>query len=952
MTENNSEDEPEELQQLKIENPLPVTAVGIENMKESYSDSMSPHRKLFKWFARRPTSATRLAILSSILPSEVSNDELLRFIGIGPKKRLNQGIENYVIERQATKDNRDGSVEDHFGYEYPHRSVPNKKEKQQFEKYLEEVWGDNKPTILDPTAGGATIPLEAARYGLPSYSNELNPIAWIINKVLLGYASDVGSLESELQHWSTQIQKTAEQELNEYYPDRNGVEPDYYFRIYSIECPSCGKPLPLTNRWWFNRKQGVAIKPTIENDTLSFECVSVDNKDDLEFDPDGGTVSGGDAECPSCDVVAERDIVTDKFQNGDFDYEVCAVKYTKKINGTKYHAPQESDYEAVERAKEEIDNNLQLRTILNQDRYIGRQDRAAPYGITRWRDLFSPRQLISHVEYLNAFESVKGEIEEEYGPEKAEALLSLLALSSVRMVNNNCRLIPIHIRFGYPNDLLGNNNFAFQWHFGEVNPLDGGKSYKSWIENVSESYENVVGFHENALDNESISVRQGDAADLPIDDDTIQAVVIDPPYGDNVMYAELSDALYVWLRKYLSDLFPNEFSSQETDKESEAVENSAIAKPQKGESDGEAARREYEEKMSKIFSEAYRVLEPGGVITIYFTDKEVEAWDALTMSLIEAGFTVTATHTITSEMPQRIGMRERSSADTTLLLTCRKPLKTREDARAPTLWSDVEGETERVARKKANELLDSSLQLTKTDTIIGAFGPTLRIFTENYPVVDMHDERVRPRKALEKARKAVTEILIDRELEDSLEEVDSLSTWYILSWLVYGRERIPYDEARQLGLGVGVKIDELKNDTKIWGKSKDTLLLKGEDYRVRDYTALEAGEKRRERGYPVDPREDTYDYDIDAVHAALNIIKTKGSDFTWNWINDRDLQHDVRFKKIIKSLIQVLPEDNDDYELLVNLVSGQTGELLDISAKELTKSSDSNSKSRTTLDEF
>ena len=950
MNRNNSAND-SELTRLKIEDPLPVTAVGIENMKESYSDSMSPHRRLFKWFARRPTSATRLAILASLLPAEVSNDELLRLIGIGPKENIGQGIEDYVIERQSTKSSREGSVEDHFGYKYPHRSVPSKADADKFEQHLSEVWGEDKPTVLDPTAGGGTIPLEASRYGLPTFSNDLNPIAWVINKVLLEHAREIGSLERDVQKWSSKIHEEVKKNLSEFYPDRNGVMPDYYFRIYSIECPSCGKPLPLTNRWWFNRKQNIAIQPKIEKGELSFNCINVEKSDEVKYDPDEGTVNGGDAECISCDVVTERDVITKKFQDDEFDYEVCAIKYEEKINGTKYHPPQERDYEAIESAAEKVNSNLELKTLLNQDRYLGRQDRAAPYGITKWRDLFSPRQLLSHAEYLNAFDSVKEDIHSEYDDAKAEAILTLLALSSVRLVNNNCRLIPIHIRFGYPNDLLGNNNFAFQWHFGEVNPLSGGKSYQSWVENVLESYETVVQFHADALDNAEITVRNGDASTLPIEDNSVQAVIIDPPYGDNVMYAELSDALYVWLRKYLSSLFPESFSSLETNKADEAVENSAVSSPQNGESDVEAARREYESKMSNIFSETYRVLEPGGVITIYFTDKEVEAWDALTMSLIEAGFTVTATHTITSEMPQRIGMRERSSADTTLLLTCRKPSEEKQGERQPTLWSDVEGKTERVAREKANELLDSSLKLTKTDTIIGAFGPTLRVFTENYPVVDMHDNLVRPRRALEMARKAVTEVLVNRELQDDLDDVDNLTTWYILSWLVYGRDKIPYDEARQLGLGVGVKIDEVKTGTKIWGKSKDSILLKAQDYRVQDYTAIEAGEKRRKRAYPVNPHEESFDFDIDTVHSALNVLSTKGSDFAWNWLNDRGFQNNSPFKKTIISLIQVLPEDHNDYELLVNLASGQTGDLLDINAGELTKGRDKD-ETRTTLTDF
>jgi hypothetical protein len=283
------------------------------------------------------------------------------------------------------------------------------------------------------------------------------------------------------------------------------------------------------------------------------------------------------------------------------------------------------------------------------------------------------------------------------------------------------------------------------------------------------------------------------------------------------------------------------------------------------------------------------------------------------------------------------------------LLTCRKPLSERTE-RNPTLWGDIRDRTRSAAQEKASELLDSNLNLTKTDVIIGAFGPTLRVFTEEYPVVDKYDNQVRPKQALEEARTAVTEVLIERELENSLDDVDSLTRWYILSWLVYESEQIPYDEARQLGLGVGVQIDEVKRSTKIWGKSRDKIVLKGQDYRVRDFTALEAGEKRRKRAFPVDPREETFNYNIDAVHAALNVLQTKGGDFTWNWIQDRELHNTPWFTKTIKSLIRVVPDDHSDHELLVNLASGETGELLDINVEFL--SEDKEAETRTTLQDF
>lgn len=946
MAENNK------VKQLKIEEPLPVTAVGIESIKESYSDAMSPHRKIFNWSARRPTATTRLSLLASLLPPDVTNEELLELMCIGPKQNIDGGIEDYVISKELTKDDRDGSIEDHFGYKYPHSQIPSKSDLEKLHKQLKDHWDGDLPTVIDPTAGGGTIPFEASRYGLPTISNELNPVAWLINKVVLEYAESIGSLRKEIEKWTSKIQRNASERLSEYYPNRNGIDANYYYLTYSIECPSCGERLPLSNRWWFNRSKDIAVKPKYTDEGLKFECIDVSERDDLgEFDPNNGSVDGGDAECPNCTVVTERDTVVEQFQSGDYQIEVGGVKYVDKINGTKYHTPTTEDHKAIKKAEEKVASDLKLNTILREDRHIGYWDGAAPYGINQWRELFTPRQLLAHTILLEEYQNIQEDVRDTYDDNLSEAILVLLSFIGTKIVNHNSRLVPIHVRFGYVDNMLGNNNLQFQWHFGETNPLVGGRSYPKAVETVLDNYEKTVSYYPDyTKQTRDTTVLQGDAADLPIDSDSVPAVIIDPPYGDNIVYSEIADPFYVWLRKYLDDVFPSQFSSQETNRRDEAVENPTAVEAGDEVSESEAARKKYEEKMGEIFSESYRILEPGGVITVYFTDKEISAWDSLTMSLMDSGFTITSTHAISSESPERIGQRGQSSADTSLLLSCRKPIEPEEETQ-PTLWQDIQEETRTVAQEKATELLDSATNLTKTDIIISAFGPTLRIFTEEYPVVDMHDDPVRPRQALEEARSAVTEVLIERELKDSLDEVDSLTRWYILSWLVYESESIPYDEARQLGIGVGVQIDDIKQDTKIWGKSGDKLLLKGTGYRVRDYTALEAGEKRRKRAYPVDPQETSFDYNIDTVHAALNVLETKGGDFTWNWLKERDLQNASWFTKTVESLLQVVPQDHDDYDLLVNLASGETGQLLDIDTDFLSRESE-DEQTRTTLQDF
>lgn len=949
----------EELQKLKIEEILPTEVVGIENMKETKSggSTMSSHRLIHPWFARRPTTATRLAVLSSILPSDYPNDKLLRLMKIGPKRLPDEeSLIDYIERKSLTEDDRSGTIPEHYGYDYPHNRSPTREELDELHDTLRQHWDGDLPVVLDPTSGSGTIPLESLRYGLPTKANELNPVAWILNKTVLEYPTQVGSIREDVIDWAEKIDKHASEKLEPYFPsDSPDKKPSHYFCTYSIECPSCGSRLPLANKWWFYKQSSGnahALKPIIDGDSLDYQYLTGEEADREGFDPSEGTVDNADAECPTCSVVIEGDTIKEKFRSGAFDYEICGVKY-KTGNGSEYRATTQKDRDAFKKARDKISNNLNYATLLTTSVSEGNKTKELRnYGIMQWRDLFSPRQLLSHAIYLEAFEEYKQKIRSAYNNQEAEAIITLLSLSASKLIERNCRAAPLRIDRGYAANMFGTNNFAFQWTFAESNMSSGSLSYLSAVDDVVENYEEIVGYF-SELGSTNISVNQGDAASLDYPDESIDAVVVDPPYGNNVMYAELSDAFYVWLREYLQDIFTDEFSSETTNKSDEAVENIGLVEQAgQGDSKQSIARRRYEEKMLGIFSECFDVLQPGGVLTVYFTDKEAGAWDALTMSLINSGFLISATHTVTSEKLARIGMRDVNSADSTLLIACRKP-PSGETVRGetPSLWSDVKKKTQEIAKKKAEELLQSSVTISKTDIIIGAFGPTLRVFTEEYPVVDAYDDPIRPEQALEQARAAVTEVLIEEELGDNLNDVDSLTKWYVLMWLIYERSTVPYDDANQLGLGVGVQIDEIKRDTKIWSKSKDKLILRGQSDRVRDYTALEAGEKRRKRAYPVDPRNESYPYVIDSVHAALNVLDTKGSDYTWNWLNDRGLVDDSKFIRTVKSLLEVMPKSHDDYETLVNLVSGDTGQLLGIDAGKLVKGESSEDET-TTLDDF
>ncbi|OYR79760.1 hypothetical protein DJ72_13560 [Halorubrum distributum] len=954
MTDHN-----DDLKPLAIEGKLPLKPVGFENLRESNPGHMPPHRYIHPWFARRPTPASRLAVLASVLPLETTSDELLKLMQIGPNEEINSSIEKYVERKRATESERDGTLTEHYGYPRPFTQSPSSSELSDLHEKLLETWEGELPTVLDPTAGGGIIPFESIRYGLPTTANELNPVPTLILKTLLKYAPEVGSLEESIHHWGEEIQKKASSNLQDYFPkESEGQKPDSYASTYLIECPSCGSQIPLVPKWRvraYDSGKTIVSKPVLSEDgQISYECLENPTEEELgEFDPLNGPVSrGGNVECIQCGVVTESDDVRDFLKSGDFKYDIYSVKYVDKSGQYGYRAPKKGDREALSKAKQKVENDYELSTFLNIPIPEGQEtSRTSKYGINEWRDMFTPRQLLSHVEYLRATKEVEEKIRDRHTEQESDAMMTIFSFIAGKMLDNNSRLSPWATRRGCPGDLFRANHFGFTRVFADNNLSAGSRGYQEHLRKIVEAYDELTTYVHD--DFGAAEVTNQDAADLPYDSETLQSVVVDPPYYSSVMYAELSDFFYVWMKQYLDDVYPAIFNQTLTNKEEEAVANpSKFREVADGStSKKELASQDYEGKMSEIFSELYRVLEPGGVMTVMFTHKETDAWDTLTMSLINSGFIITSTHPITSEMPQRAGMKDNASADSTLLLTGRKPHEERDPENAiPTLWSDVEADTRAAAKEAARDLLDSGISLTKTDVIISAFGPTLRVFADAYPVVDDEDEEVPPRKALETAREAVTQILVDEYLEGmDVDTLDDVTEWYVLCWLVHESETFSYDDGRQLGLGIGVDIDEIKRSTKTWRKSRGDISLRGHDGRVQNIN--EKPEDRSSR-LPIDPDDLSFPRSLDAVHAAMHVYDKKGETVTIEWLRERNYDTDSQFKATLKALLQVLPKNHEDWELARDLAVGRTSDVLDLDFGPNIFADDREDTSQQSLEEF
>ncbi len=932
MVEKTSVDPAQVPETVAIESKLPLNAIDIESQKDMESGRYHALRGFSKWFAARPTPAVRLAILASVYPGEIDSDKLLRLMKIGPKQ-LETDIADYV-EKKFTEKKGNGTLDDHYDYPNPNTQSPTVKEIENLQDALRDAWGGELPTILDPTAGRGIIPFEAIRYGLPAKANELNPVPTLILKAALEYTTDIGSLDPDIREWRDRIHKMAKKNIEPYYPTE---EPGHQILnsafTYLIECDSCGGEIPLVSKWWINKDSagGDAIRPIYENGKVEYTHIRVEEQDS-SYNPEDAPLRGRDAECPHCKVTNEKEDIRQKIKGGNFEYSIYGVNYETESGERGYRAGSEIDQEGMEKAASRIESDFNLLTFLGEPIDVSsRTNDPTRYGMQEWRDIFTPRQLVVQYEFLKAFNKQKTQIQEEYDAKKAEAMLSVLSLCASRSMYYSTRLNKWRDSRGFGSELFTDNNLSLKRMAVDNNLAAPRRGYQNHSDHVINSYETLVSYLPNAAPAEVVST---DAAKLSshIDSGSVDVAIVDPPYYSSIMYAELSDVFYVIQKEYLSDIHPEIYSSNLTDKDNEAVAN-----PYRFEdiTDDEQSKKNladehYESKMEAIFAEVQKILTPGGVMTVMFTHREMEAWDTLTSALISAGFTITATHPIKTEMRDRIGVQGKASADSSIFLVARKQTSQSSER---TLWENVQDDIRQAARDQAEEILDSGYNISKTDTAIAAYGPTLQKYAEAFPVVNKKGEKIRPWEALGQAREAVTAVLAERFLKtEGLDQIDSLTRWYILSWLIYENDTIPYDEARQLGVAANVDIDNIKRSTKIWGKSQKDIILKNHDDRVQDIVLLknDSADNPSSRKYPVDPTDMRFTYIIDTVHAAIHVYEREGPRAAWEWLSDRDLKSSQEFEATVTALLEVLPTESDMRETLVNLVSGETGDYLDI----------------------
>lgn len=537
------------------------------------------------------------------------------------------------------------------------------------------------PEVIDPFSGGGSIPLEALRIGAGVAASDLNPVAVLINKVALEYIPKYGPrLAAEIRRWGQWMRAQAEEELRAFYPaGPDGSLPIAYIWARTIRCegPACGAEVPMMRFTWLAKKKGIALQLLPDLESKQIALAIIEGKKGNGYNELGkGTAQGGSVTCPVCHFTTKKDRVRVQLgpRNGGSDDArlMCVVAQRPGVPGRVYRLPTALDVTASQAAVRELQRRKKAwkgQLSLVPDELIPQLKvwknnpiRIHLYGMKTWGDLFSSRQALAMTVLLEKAREAEQKLETETDRDFALAVAAAMALVLGRQVDRMSTLCFWHSIGEKLEHTFSRQALSLIACFPEANPFsDSTGSFANSVEWVAAVAD--VGEPFPALP----VVRQGSATKLPLPDDSIDALFTDPPYYDAVPYGELSDFFYVWSRRVVGHLYPALFRTSLVDKAEECVFNPEAVLADGGRKDGAFFQR----TMQQALAEGRRVVTPEGIGVVVFAHKTTAGWEAQLQAMLSAGWVITASWPIDTEMNTRLRAHGSAALASSIHLVCR-----------------------------------------------------------------------------------------------------------------------------------------------------------------------------------------------------------------------------------------------------------------------------------------
>ena len=824
---------------------FPIAEVSRHAARETYIRQGHP-RTLHLWWARRPLASSRAVLLALLWPDpcdplcptgfKAQARKLLPQVGGCNPGTTDEDLRKALLKFIADFSNWDNAAQ--RTYLEVSRAL------------VKAAHGEEPPLVVDPFAGGGSIPLEALRLGCEVFASDLNPVACLILKVMLEDIPRHGpKLAEELRRVGAEIKRQAEKELADLYPkDPDGATPIAYLwaRIVRCESPNCGAEIPLARSFWLckkaNRRRALkhrVARPAGQVPGVEFEVF----EPKAEKDVPGGTVASAKATCVACGVVlppqrvraqlgAQRggaDVVFDaKGRRTGGARMLAVVTLQPGEPGRHYRLPTERDYEAVRKSQE------RLAAILAEWERGGKQGlcpvpdepinpiRPSPnarglsavtrYGMDSFGDLFNARQKATLV-------TLQAIVDRSSTNGACGTFLALAMSRFTDIYNALCRWDSTKNQV---RNLFTRQAIAMVWDPAEASPL--GAQAGDFATTLSTMFRVVESF---ALAKAG-QTQLADATEHPLPDEAAAVWFTDPPYYDAIPYADLSDFFFVWLRRSVQSAplmrDPFDRANPLTPKQRECVWNRAHeynGKPKD--------RMFFESTINRSFREGRRVLRHDGVGSVVFAHQTTEGWEAFLGGLTGAGWTVTASWPIATEMASRARARDNASLATSVHLICRP----RPDNAGVGDWANVLRELPTRVGDWMERLQSEGVR--GADLVFACIGPALEIFSRYTKVETAEGREVALAEYLEKVwevvgRSALAQVLGTAEAKarngaaGAVEEDARLTALFL--WTLQSTNGEPADSAGDDGEEDDEPSDEDDDEEgSIRGKAKGFTLV-------------------------------------------------------------------------------------------------------------------------------
>ena len=791
-----------------IETSLPLEAINAASAREKSIRHGHPSTLHLYW-ARRPLATARAVLFAQLVDDPASRPEEFPTVESqdAERARLHALMEKLIIWE-------------------------NSNDEKLLEQAREEIRKSNNgklPAVVDPFAGGGSIPLEAQRLGLESHASDLNPLAVLINKALIeippkfagwspvfpGVAEEQSSwlraegLAADVQHYGQWLRDEAEKRIGHLYPKvtaPGGTEHTVIAWIWArtVISPNPANPIetPLVRSWWLSKRKGKEawVKATVVDGQVQYEVQH--NADGPKGDADG-TVNRRGAVSIADGTPIDLKYVRSEARAGRMGVHLIAV-VAEGVRGRLYLSPNQIH---VKNAQVDIPNNI-------PEGYLPKNPRdfkTPNYGMTEWADLFTNRQLVALTTLSDLVPEVRSKVLEdalatgipaserlEDGGVRAEAyadaVTTYLALGVSRTADYCNALCTWHTTGDKVTHLFTRQAIPMTWDYTETNILSNSSGnflgQLKWVVKVIQRLPAEINGEVR-----QISATSRDYAGL--------VVSTDPPYYDNIGYSDLSDFFYVWLRKSLRTIHPSVVGTMLTPKADELVANPYRHDGKQG------AEKFFIEGFNSVF---HRIREddanPDVPMTVYYAYKQQDSgkdgtsstgWHTLLDGLIQSGWEITATWPMRSELKNRMLSQGTNALASSILLACRpRPAEARAVARRAFVAA---------LKSELPEALRTLMQgaIAPVDLAQAAIGPGISVFSRYAKVREADGSDMSVRDALQLINATLDEVLGEQE-----SDLDSDTRFAVRWYRQYGWDADSSGIADQLARSSDTSLAELQ----------------------------------------------------------------------------------------------------------------------------------------------